>query len=271
MIMHARNESRYGKGRSGLLEAVVIAGVCLVASSAAAEPTLLTFEELTPMSNSPAYIVPLAARLSDDYLQSNGIRFHSGSPFVAVVLHGDNSPSGKHVVVGTSTDGRMSYLYLFPVEASFFDPTGTTKYVVDSFSVRGDMNSLSFEVKTLEAYDVNGNLLASDTQPDFNLAPLTVTAPGIHNVRMYSQNATVAFDNFMFDTPRLPTSCPGDLNGDTVIDDADFVVFASAYNVLDCADPAMPSGCPADLNVDGIVDDSDFSFFVVAYDAVLCP
>ncbi len=67
------------------------------------------------------------------------------------------------------------------------------------------------------------------------------------------------------------SSCPADLNHDSVVDDADFVVFAAAYNILDCADPAMPAGCPADLNADQVVDDADFVIFVAAYNALLCP
>ncbi len=66
-------------------------------------------------------------------------------------------------------------------------------------------------------------------------------------------------------------ACPADLNGDNQVDDADFVLFAGAYNILDCADPAMPAGCPADLNGDGVVDDADFVAFVAAYNELVCP
>jgi hypothetical protein len=66
-------------------------------------------------------------------------------------------------------------------------------------------------------------------------------------------------------------ACPADLNADTVVDDADFVLFASAYNLLDCADPTMPAGCPADLNGDAFVDDADFVTFAAAYNELLCP
>jgi hypothetical protein len=66
-------------------------------------------------------------------------------------------------------------------------------------------------------------------------------------------------------------ACPGDLNNDTFVDDSDFVIFAGAYNLLDCSDPGMPAGCPADLNSDGFVDDSDFVFFAAAYNALICP
>ncbi|MBN8597768.1 MAG: matrixin family metalloprotease [Planctomycetes bacterium] len=65
--------------------------------------------------------------------------------------------------------------------------------------------------------------------------------------------------------------CSGDLNNDGQVNDADFVIFVTAYNMLLCSDPSMPSGCPADLNRDTFVDDSDFSIFVGAYDNLICP
>lgn len=70
---------------------------------------------------------------------------------------------------------------------------------------------------------------------------------------------------------RIAARCPGDLNNDGLVDDADFILFIFAYNTLDCADPAMPLGCPADLNGDGFVDDADFVIFVVGYDELVCP
>lgn len=65
-------------------------------------------------------------------------------------------------------------------------------------------------------------------------------------------------------------TCPGDINDDHGVDDADFVRFAMAYNEIDCSSLPMPLGCPADLNFDGNVDDADFSIFAVAYDSLTC-
>jgi hypothetical protein len=65
--------------------------------------------------------------------------------------------------------------------------------------------------------------------------------------------------------------CPGDLNSDGMVDDSDFLVFLSSYNILDCADPAMPPLCPGDFNHDSVVDDADFLVFIPAYDTLLCP
>lgn len=66
-------------------------------------------------------------------------------------------------------------------------------------------------------------------------------------------------------------ACAADLNGDTLVDDADFVLFVAGYNTLDCADPSMPAGCPSDLNSDAFVDDADFVVFAAAYNELLCP
>jgi uncharacterized lipoprotein YddW (UPF0748 family) len=66
-------------------------------------------------------------------------------------------------------------------------------------------------------------------------------------------------------------SCPSDFTGDSVVDDADFVEFANAYNILDCAAAAMPIWCPADVTRDTVVDDSDFVVFAGEYDRLTCP
>jgi len=58
-------------------------------------------------------------------------------------------------------------------------------------------------------------------------------------------------------------SCPCDLNADTMVDDADFVIFAGAYNEL--------ITMAADFNGDGFTDDTDFVIFAAAYDQLLCP
>mgnify|MGYP002777479616 CR=1 FL=1 len=66
-------------------------------------------------------------------------------------------------------------------------------------------------------------------------------------------------------------SCPPDLNADGQVDNDDFVLFASAYNLFDCADPSMPLECPSDFDEDGFVDNADFVIFANAYYDFLCP
>ncbi len=65
--------------------------------------------------------------------------------------------------------------------------------------------------------------------------------------------------------------CLGDLNGDFLVDDADFVIFAGAYDILLCPTNPALTCCPADFNHDGLVDDADFVLFAGAYDALICP
>lgn len=64
-----------------------------------------------------------------------------------------------------------------------------------------------------------------------------------------------------------PASCVCDLNYDAIVNDADFSMFAAAYDQLICSGLT----CSGDLNFDGLVDDADFSIFAVAYDGLLCP
>lgn len=60
--------------------------------------------------------------------------------------------------------------------------------------------------------------------------------------------------------------CPGDLNEDGLVDDADFVEFLPSYNAL--VIPEASKLC--DWNGDGLVDDTDFVFFVGYYNTLLC-
>ncbi|MFO0859883.1 MAG: hypothetical protein U0570_04940 [Phycisphaerales bacterium] len=57
--------------------------------------------------------------------------------------------------------------------------------------------------------------------------------------------------------------CPGDLNNDGLVDDADFTLFLAPYNEL--VDPR------GDFNGDGNTDDSDFGTFLSSYNALVCP
>ncbi|MBL8876532.1 MAG: hypothetical protein JNM86_12120 [Phycisphaerae bacterium] len=58
-------------------------------------------------------------------------------------------------------------------------------------------------------------------------------------------------------------SCPADLNADGVVDDSDFVLFATAYDAF--------STMAADINGDAQTDDMDFVLFAAAYDLLECP
>lgn len=83
-----------------------------------------------------------------------------------------------------------------------------------------------------------------------------------------SHSSSFSRNVFFYFNTRGP--CPADINEDGFVDDADFTLFAGAYNLLLCSDIAMPDRCPADLTNEGVVDDSDFTVFAQAYDQLLC-
>ena len=122
--------------------------------------------------------------------------------------------------------------------------TGRTLFVTGQLQTSSSINQNAILVRSLEA-DYTGRVTLSSS------------VAGVNLVGTSGHNYTAA--------------CTGDLNNDTFVDDNDFIIFAAAYNILDCTDPSMPAGCPADLNSDGVVDDADFILFAAAYDALVCP
>lgn len=146
----------------------------------------------------------------------------------------------------------------------------------------------SSNVYRLQTSPVDGSFVIMQTIPSVNAIDCAFSPDG---QEMYvARHNSGGIDRFAFNsatnswafvstvsTPSMgciaayvPAVCPADLTGEGFVDDSDFVVFAQAYNLLDCADPSMPLGCPADFNLDGIVEDSDFVIFVAAYDALVC-
>ena len=79
-------------------------------------------------------------------------------------------------------------------------------------------------------------------------------------------NVTLNYEGSLVAARSVP-GCPGDLNHDNLVDDADFVIFVEAYNLLE----VPPANAEADLNGDGFVDDADFVIFVTSYNELLCP
>ena len=185
-------------------------------------------------------------------------------------------PSGSHGGVGNWT---------FFVFRQSFDLTGfdastarlTIRWGADDsgeiFAQRGSW---------IPAYTLNGGPFVyypgsspSQRIPTYSYSPwFTITngfVPGVNTIDFYVEGNGQT-DGFGLQVQSFTAdTCKGDLNGDGLVDDADFSIFVVAYDLLDCNDPAMPVGCPSDFNADTLVDDADFSIFAVAYDAVLCP
>ena len=196
---------------------------------------------------------------------------------------------GGSALVGTN--GRLAVTTTQPAWPNVFE-------VETSLSVitQGDSNSTAFYyqssgnsvlVSAYAADDANpahgGVLLGTIALgPAASPTPATLAwavnpAPRLQPYSIYLAITTVgggrtryAYDAGQVTVLESP-SCPGDLDNDGFVDDFDFPPFASAYDLLDCADPNMPSGCPADLDANGIVDDADFVIFASAYDALVCP
>ncbi len=82
----------------------------------------------------------------------------------------------------------------------------------------------------------------------------------------FSSSGTMPWPDIFAIEAKGGVRCEADLNGDGLVDDADFVVFARDYNEL-VVPPASPW---SDLNDDGVVDDNDFVIFVAAYNELLC-
>jgi hypothetical protein len=168
--------------------------------------TTLTFEEpgLTAMANTPGLPVPVGAQLSNQFLTSDGVSFSSGAGFVAVVDHDPvETPSPPNVIGGTTAAGTLDYDSL--ITATFFVPGGGPVGITDFVKVLGDLIPLGTGSATLTAFDIHGNVLGSDTEPDIGPIgtglTLSLSFAGIHSVQISETNNTIGFDNFQFDTP----------------------------------------------------------------------
>lgn len=151
--------------------------------------------------------------------------------------------------------------------AMFSGPTGLNM----SFTNAGGQQTQDFVIPVGQFRDFSGRLFC--TIRDMRILGATVYSDTIEANLYAGISFTVLTPgaSLQFCSAAQYAPCAGDLNGDSMVDDADFTVFVGAYNILDCADPAMPAGCPADLNNDGQVDDADFGNFVAAYGALVCP
>ena len=234
-----------------------VLAVGLFAASSNAQPLLIDFESIPAMSNAPGAPIPAASQLRDQFLASHGVRFSSGAAFAAVVNHGPNTPSGLNIVGGATPDGRLTYNPTFPIDATFFDATGTVPRVVSVVSVRGDLQPIP-GTKTLQAFDIAGVMLGSLTLQDADPEPLRITAPGIHRARFFSSSSTIGFDDLRFDTPSDP--CRADFNRDGFLDFFDYDTFVQCFETDIC------EGGSADFNRDGFVDFFDYDEFVLAFE-----
>ncbi|MBS0191686.1 MAG: hypothetical protein U0573_11535 [Phycisphaerales bacterium] len=145
-------------------------------------------------------------------------------------------------------------------------------------TVDGSFPLMSLEITaptTLNLIDARDNDLAGQSAREALYLDSLYVAAGsrlnTNGIRVYAHSWQIdgTIDN-VANIVHLGGPCDADLYIDAVVDDADFSIFLSAYNLQDCSDNSMPRGCPADLNHDGFVDDADFTPFVIAYDKLVC-
>jgi hypothetical protein len=175
-------------------------------------PVDVNFEQLplgmTGMNYTSGNPIPGPSQLYNQ-LSSLDILFTSGNPYVALVELGPgHATSGKNGIGGSTPEGGL-LTYSQSITVSFFDNGNISAPLTTDFvSIRGDNYTTSGYPVYLNAYDLNGNFIVSDTKVDIGnvgvALELTVLAPGIHSVQFFGTDGgwgSVAFDDLIFNTP----------------------------------------------------------------------
>ena len=147
------------------------------------------------------------AQLTNQF-ESLGAIFNTigGDPYAALIdLGTGHAVSGTNGVGTVSTSNTLNYT--LDLDILLVVPGTLTPAVTDLISIQGD-EIPSYGQVYYTAYDVNGNEIASGQTTDTGGSTFSLSAPGIHEFRLHSQNGDVAYDNLVFDVPVLPTD-PG--------------------------------------------------------------
>lgn len=163
---------------------------------------------------------------------------------------------GQDRIVAVGFSGLEPGLYVYNASSGAFVKRLLTIIVLPDITLMNPRGFASMQ---------NNEILWTGSQGIFALN----TSTGVSRVVYTGENFSCGFVGAI----DFSKYCPGDINNDGLVDDADFSIFVVAYNNLLCQllESGYPAGCPADLNGDGLVDDLDFSIFVGGYDALVCP
>lgn len=146
-----------------------------------------------------------------------------------------------------------------------YAPTGTAWTVIAGVADLSAGNPPQSDLTTVAPFQnitLGNGVIAREANVETLTTPVQFTfviLGGFINVTLDYEGSIVA--------ARSVPGCPGDLNHDNLVDDADFVLFVEAYNLLE----VPPANAEADLNGDGVVDDADFVIFVTSYNELMCP
>ena len=169
---------------------------------ASADVITIDFEGMDSMTSISRNPIPQTARLFDQLLPTLGVLFSSGSPYVGVVnLGSGHATSGENGIGGSTSEGILTYDSAFPILARFFEPSHPDSPAVTNFvAVRIDQLGTSGLSVRLNAFDIQGSLIASATSPDVGGSTLEVSAVGIHSVEFVGtvDEGGAALDDFTF-------------------------------------------------------------------------
>ncbi|HEY2882601.1 MAG TPA: hypothetical protein VGJ15_09210 [Pirellulales bacterium] len=182
--------------------AALIAFAAVAQCTAAVTIDFETVPGVTAVGFSAGTGVPPSGQLSSQLL-SDGVVFGSTTAqYVALVdLGSGHATSGVQGIGGvTPTGGGNAVLDYSPIFVTFFLPNTATTAATDSVSIKIDQIPIAGNV-FLKAFDINGNLVGSDSELDTDQRALTVAAAGIHSIEFYSESQTVAFDDLTFGDP----------------------------------------------------------------------
>ncbi|MBX3380013.1 MAG: hypothetical protein KF805_07945 [Phycisphaeraceae bacterium] len=194
--------------------------------------------------------------------------FAGGSVYVG----GDNTAGG----FSNATDRTAQLTFMAGNNIAYANSAGANTTIVAGHATNAWMNIRLVIDTSARNYDMYYGVGGGPQSKVGTALPFRATTPSsCWNYDRFTfvqfGGTTPSVSSYLDNVVVTSSLCAADLNGDGYVEDADFVAFAGAYDLLDCADPAMLGGCPADLNGDGFVDDADFVAFAGAYDDLLCP
>ncbi|MBX3379548.1 MAG: proprotein convertase P-domain-containing protein [Phycisphaeraceae bacterium] len=181
-------------------------------------------------------------------------------PFDGDLIITLSNPSGTSIELVNRPGGVGNFGHNFA--ATLFDMDQIKSYIQQEIPRRAPYNGVFWPKDDLRDL-IDGSplgtwtLRVADVQPGQFTEAAPIVAPAL---RRFSLLLTCRLPALC--EPAAPY-CPGDFDHNNVVDDADFALFALAYNLFESE--------AGDLNGDTRTDDADFVQFAQAYDALICP
>ena len=192
--------------RHTLLALAIVVPALVLVTSDQAVAGFIDFEQITGMTPMSQFLdgIPVdpdssagSSRLGTQLQLSDGVTFSSDADYVALIHLGNQATSGVVGIGGVTAQNILKYDS--PIIITFTTPGDPTiPAVTDSVSIQGDLQPGSGSAM-MEAFDVNGGLLATATVPDSAGFTLAISTANIHSVRVtQTPSAFIAFDNLRF-------------------------------------------------------------------------